>query len=74
MDEATYAKAFHPSCSVQPIISHLLYANDLMIFGKSMILNASTLRLIFHKLGVHAGLMVNATKAKVFFSDYVNNA
>lgn len=66
MDEATISKSFQPSSRIQPVISHLLYADDLMVFGKSSTLNAATLKDIFQKLSTYAGLNVNASKQKYF--------
>jgi exonuclease III len=53
---------------IQPYISHLIYADDLMIFVKANKENAESVKNIFARLNKNAGLQLNKTKSKAYFS------
>lgn len=51
-----------------PSFSHLLFADDVLLFSKARCSQARVMADIFFKFGQHSGLKVNLTKSKAFFS------
>lgn len=51
-----------------PVINHLLYEDDLLVFVEAIIENATTVKDIMQKLKIYAGLAMNEQKSKLFFS------
>jgi len=49
-------------------ISHLLFADDLLVFCKGSKDSAKRLNLLLNQLELNTGLVVNNKKSKVFFS------
>lgn len=52
----------------EPIISHLLYANDLLNFTTASIENAKIIKNIMQALKQHTRLVLNEEKSKSYFS------
>lgn len=53
---------------VDPIITHLIYADDQLIFMKADHIDARAINKIFGKLHKFAGLELNSDKSKIIFS------
>lgn len=51
-----------------PVISHLLYVNGLLVFAKATVNNAHSIKGVMQKLENHAGLWLNEQKYKILFS------
>ncbi|PKU86799.1 Putative ribonuclease H protein [Dendrobium catenatum] len=49
-------------------VNHLLYADDILVFGKASLLNASTLDNVLTSFALHSSLMVNNAKCSIVFS------
>lgn len=58
---------------VRPIISYLLYADDVMISLSATSSNANAMGNIFNQLASIVGLQINDMKSKVYFSKDVTN-
>lgn len=59
MEDAYLANQLQPISSIQPIITHLLYADDVMIFLNATQSNAQTMNTIFSTLARTVGLLIN---------------
>jgi hypothetical protein len=55
-----------------PSIHHLLFADDLLIFGKASISEATTLKKCLDKYCLWSGQTINATKSSIRFSKNTN--
>ncbi|PKU65218.1 Putative ribonuclease H protein [Dendrobium catenatum] len=54
-------------------ISHLLYADDLLIFGEASLNNRAALRKILDIFAKVSGLLVNHEKSQIIISSYISN-
>lgn len=68
MHRAAYVDKIKPIYAQETGISHLIYADDLMIFTKATAGNATTINDILEQLKNYAGLDINLLKSKVYFS------
>lgn len=50
-------------------ISHLIFADDVLIFAFALVEAAGNLRRFFHDFSVHSGLATNCSKSSLFFSN-----
>jgi hypothetical protein len=57
-----------PIYQVEPIITHLLYADDILILAKATTNNAETIQQILQRVTNFTGLDINSGKSSVFFS------
>lgn len=55
-----------------PLLSHLFFADDLVLFGKATSENALVMKRILDQFCHHSGHKVNAGKSKLFFSANTN--
>jgi hypothetical protein len=55
-----------------PAIHHLLFADDLLIFGKASISEASSFKLCLDKYYLWSGQTINASKSSIRFSKNTN--
>ncbi|KAG0468564.1 hypothetical protein HPP92_017892 [Vanilla planifolia] len=51
-----------------PLISHLLYADDVIIYAPGLHKSVSVIKKMLHKFSKFAGLNVNHEKSRIFFS------
>lgn len=63
-----------PLIKNDPIITHLIYADDLLVFIQATTEGAKSMRSIFKKMEKHAGLQLNRGKTRVFFNKFCNNS
>lgn len=49
-------------------VSHLFFANDLLLFGEASLLHAKTIDEVLQEFFLYFGMKVNLTKPKVWFS------
>lgn len=70
INEVLDKKHWHPiiPCRVGPALSHLFFADDLVLMGKANVTTARTIRNILDKFCHASGLKLNLEKSKVFFS------
>ncbi|KAK8672667.1 hypothetical protein V6N13_111032 [Hibiscus sabdariffa] len=54
-----------------PLINHLLFADDCLIFGEATISNASQLKVLLDCYGDCSGQLINYEKSSIFFSSNV---
>lgn len=57
-----------PMYKNEPVINHLLYADDLLVFAKATIGNDKTIKNVIQNLENRASLVMNEQKSKLFFS------
>lgn len=57
-----------------PLLSHLLFADDLLLFTKARSSQAKLVSAVLEKFGKASGLKVNINKSRAFFSAGVPNA
>lgn len=50
-----------------PSFSHLLFADDVLLFSKARCSQARVIEDIFYRFGQHSGLKVNPSKSRAFF-------
>lgn len=70
MEDAVLTQRLHPISMVQPVISHLLYADDVMIFVTASVPNAVVMVQIFQQLQHTVSLKLNQVKPKIYFSRF----
>ncbi|PKU67297.1 putative mitochondrial protein [Dendrobium catenatum] len=68
-DEAVFRQAFTGVSSGSSSITHLLYADDLLVFGKATVTNAINLQNLLHQFACSSGLYVNPSKSAILFSN-----
>ncbi|KAI0488233.1 hypothetical protein KFK09_028060 [Dendrobium nobile] len=68
IEEAISNHSFNAISHGNSVISHLMYADDLLLFGKAITSNAHSLKTIFEVFGAVSGLLVNPLKSTVIFS------
>ncbi|PKU71765.1 Putative ribonuclease H protein [Dendrobium catenatum] len=68
MDEAISKSTYTAIASGNCVVSHLLFADDLLIFGNANLENAVTLNRIFKIFGDNTGLFVNPLKSTILIS------
>lgn len=56
-------------CRDGPILSHLFFADDLVLMGKANISTARSIHRVLEKFCVASGLKLNQQKSKIFFSN-----
>ncbi|KAI0519196.1 hypothetical protein KFK09_006638 [Dendrobium nobile] len=61
------------SCGTM-VFSHLLYADDVLVFGEASLRNATTLKEILNSFAISTGLSINVLKSSVLFSSNTTNA
>lgn len=61
---------FHKGC---PIITHMLYANDLLVFANGTRWSMTNLLLTFEKYERWSGQSINKEKFTIYFSKKINN-
>lgn len=59
--------------NINPIITHLLYVDDILIMAKANISSADCIMHTFHNLKVFTGLDINENKSIVYFSKESKN-
>lgn len=74
IDRATYNSNFFGIDIGNCPISHLLFADDLLVFGKATASNAHTLSTILHQFTSVSGLNVNPLKSTILFSSNFSQA
>lgn len=57
-----------------PSFSHLLFADDVLLFSKARCSQARVIEDIFYRFGQHSGLKVNPSKSRAFFSAGVHRS
>lgn len=73
MEDALILNQLQPISSVQAIIFHSLYIDDVMIFLGATVPNAVTMTTIFDQLASIVGLQISQVKSKVHISRKVSN-
>ena len=68
MDLNLINQRISPINRVKPIVSHLIYADNLMIFIKANANSAHSMKEIFDNMYSNAGLMINECKSKIYFN------
>lgn len=68
MDDACLNKKFQPATTTRPIVTNLVYVDDLIIFGRSNIQNATTINEALYLLNLHTGLSINVLISTVYCS------
>jgi Reverse transcriptase (RNA-dependent DNA polymerase)/zinc-binding in reverse transcriptase/Endonuclease/Exonuclease/phosphatase family len=56
-----------------PLITHALYADDLVIFGRAHMAEVSCLAQLLDEFGKHSGLIINPQKSTLWFSQGCGN-
>lgn len=69
-DSASHGK-LKPVSKLQPIMSHLLYADAVLFFLEATLDNATELELTLEDLKNNASLQINELKSKVYFSSHI---
>ncbi|XP_020696497.2 uncharacterized protein LOC110109654 [Dendrobium catenatum] len=72
-EEAASNHSFHGINTGNVSISHLLYADDLLVFGRASIHNALSLNNILEDFAAISGLHVNPSKSTLLISNNVHN-
>lgn len=67
MEEGAAAKQLEPINKFEPNISHLLYADDVMIFLAASTDKAIDMNHIFTRIEETISLRINQTKSQLFF-------
>ncbi|KAI0494111.1 hypothetical protein KFK09_024242 [Dendrobium nobile] len=68
-DEACHSLNFQGFKMGNLAIHHLLYADDLLVFSKANLQEASCLHDILNRFGISSGLVVNPAKSTILFSN-----
>ncbi|PKU86009.1 Putative ribonuclease H protein [Dendrobium catenatum] len=71
MDAFSYgltASNFKGIFSNNLMINHLLYADNILVFGEASIQNANSLQIVLSSFAMHSGLVVNNAKCRILFS------
>lgn len=63
----------NPIYKVEPMITHLLYADDILIMAKATTKNAECILNVFRDLKLAAGLNLNENKSTLFFRKGAKN-
>lgn len=58
---------------MQPIVSHLFYEDDMMIFLEAIVTNARHIKQSFEDLRQKIDVKVNQLKSKLYYSSMVND-
>lgn len=62
----------HPKCS-NPKITHLLFADDLLVFSNGSRVSLSGISEVMHMFKEFSGLDMNPTKSEIFFAGYLES-
>lgn len=62
-----------PIYQTEPLITHLIYADDILILTKATIENAKCIKHVFQDLNNIAGLELNSKKSMLFLSKGATN-
>lgn len=73
LEAAARIKDIFPISNIQPAISHLLYADDIMSFATANEKSASSIREITQYIGMVAGVHISQIKSKVYFRTSCQN-
>lgn len=73
LEAAVRKKDITPISNTQPCISHLIYADDVILFAIANDKNAYTIRHITQQMVVAMGLYINEIKTRVYFSTSCQN-
>lgn len=57
-----------PVYKCNPVINHLLYVDDLLVFAKAIASNVLAIKRILGKLKSYSGFAMNEHKLKLYFS------
>ncbi|XP_077246062.1 uncharacterized protein LOC143885910 [Tasmannia lanceolata] len=70
VENAIHSKSFSsPFCRGDLIVSHLLFADDMLVFSKASPASAQGIRNCIHQFNDCSGLEVNISKSKNFYSE-----
>ncbi|PKU82128.1 Putative ribonuclease H protein [Dendrobium catenatum] len=67
-EEANTNQLFSGISLGNSLVTHLLYADDLLVFSKATLREASSLKTILENFESHSGLRVNPSKSSIIFS------